>query len=114
MRVFLRALVNIDAYSFADDVAEHFVGEDDNNQQTAEGILAAALSETPDEKLTSFALRIVLTGCVAIPRESEFDFLREGEAVFLQSKKEAKPKRAKTATPIKVAAQKVSGKTKAA
>jgi ParB family chromosome partitioning protein len=40
LRVFLRALVNIDPYSFADDVAEHYDAvNDENNQQTTEEIL---------------------------------------------------------------------------
>jgi ParB family chromosome partitioning protein len=40
LRVFLRALVNIDPYSFADDVAEHYdAANDENNQQTTEEIL---------------------------------------------------------------------------
>ena len=37
LRVFLRALVNLDPYTFTDDVAEHFAGDDENNQQTAGG-----------------------------------------------------------------------------
>ena len=58
LRAFLRALINLDPYTHTDDLAEHFAGDDENNQHTVEEILAPALSETPDEKLTSFALRI--------------------------------------------------------
>ncbi len=35
-----------------------------------------------DDKLTGFALRLVLTGHTSIPRESEIDFLSEAEAAF--------------------------------
>jgi len=98
LRVFLRALVNLDPYTLTDDVAEHFAAAAENNQQTAEEILAKALSETPDEKLTSYALRIALTGYIAIPREGEFDFLAEAQAVFgtPQDAKNEKPKKTPT------------------
>jgi hypothetical protein len=36
-----------------------------------------------DEKLTEFALRLVLTGHMDIPRESDFDFLTHVEAAFV-------------------------------
>jgi len=114
LRVFLRALCNLDPYTITDDVAEHFAGDNENNQQTAEEILASALSETPDEKLTSFALRLALTGYVAIPREGEFDFLTEAEAAFAppQPTKEKKPKKAPT--PIKAATKTTAAKKKVA
>ena len=114
LRVFLRALCNLDPYTITDDVAEHFAGDNENNQQTAEEILASALSETPDEKLTSFALRLALTGYVAIPRESEFDFLAEAEAAFSQPKPQAEKKPKKAPTPIKTVAKKTVPKKKAA
>jgi len=114
LRVFLRALCNLDPYTITDDVAEHFAGDNENNQQTAEEILASALSETPDEKLTSFALRLALTGYVAIPRESEFDFLAEAEAAFTLPKPRAGKKPKKTSTPIKAIAKKTAAKKKLA
>jgi ParB family chromosome partitioning protein len=95
LRVFLRALVNLDPYTLTEDVAEHFAGDDENNQQTAEEILASVLSETPDEKLTSFALRIALTGYVAIPREAEFDFLSEAAAAFVPPSPQRRRRRRK-------------------
>jgi ParB family transcriptional regulator, chromosome partitioning protein len=57
----------------------------------------------PDEKLTGFALRLVLTGHTDIPRENHFDFLAQAEAVFVPKKlAEKKPKpTAKKATPSK-------------
>jgi ParB family chromosome partitioning protein len=99
LRVFLRALVNLDPYTLTDDVAEHFAGDDEDHQQTAEEILASALTETPDEKLTSFALRIALTGYVAIPSEGQIDLLAEAAAAFAppQPIKASKPKKAATA-----------------
>jgi ParB family chromosome partitioning protein len=114
LRVFLRALCNLDPYTITDDVAEHFAGDNENNQQTAEEILASALSETPDEKLTSFALRLALTGYVAIPRESKFDFLTEAEAAFIPSKPQPEKKPKKAPTPIKTTAKKATTKKKMA
>jgi ParB family chromosome partitioning protein len=32
LRVFLRALINLDPYTFVDDVAEHYATDDGNNQ----------------------------------------------------------------------------------
>lgn len=115
LRVFLRALVNLDPYTFTDDVAEHFAG-DENNQQTAEEILLNTIDSLADDKLTSFALRLALTGHTGIPRENEFDFLIEAEGAFVPPtvKREPKPKANKTATPIKAKAKKPSSKKKAA
>ena len=39
LRVFLRALVNLAPYTFADDVAEHFAAGDENHDKSAEEIL---------------------------------------------------------------------------
>jgi ParB family chromosome partitioning protein len=114
LRVFLRTLCNLDPYTFTDEVVEHFAGEDENHQQTPEEILAAALSETPDEKLTSFALRLALTGYVTIPREGELDFLSEAAAAFIRPKPQADKKQKKAPTPIKAAAKKTAIKKKLA
>jgi ParB family chromosome partitioning protein len=105
LRVFLRALVNLDPYTLTDDVAEHFAGDNENNQQTAEDILLSTIDGLTDDKLTSFALRLALTGYIGIPREGEFDFLTEAEAVFAspQPNKEKKPRKAPTS--IKPAAK---------
>jgi ParB family chromosome partitioning protein len=83
LRVFLHALINLDPYDFAEDVAASIVGDDENNQQTPEEVLASTLINLPDEKLTSFALRLALTGHTGIPRESDLDFLAEAESVFV-------------------------------
>jgi ParB family transcriptional regulator, chromosome partitioning protein len=113
LRVFLRALVTIDPYAFA-DVAEHLAANDDNNEQSSDEILLSTIDGLPDDKLTGFALRLVLTGHTPIPRESEIDFLTEAEAVFAppQSKKTA-TKKAKTPTPTKAAQKTAAKKTTA-
>ena len=97
LRVFLHALINLDPFDFTEDVAAYFVGDDENNQQTPDDVLALTLASLPDEKLTSFALRLALTGHADIPRESDFDFLAEAESVFAPppSKKGAAKKAAK-------------------
>jgi ParB family chromosome partitioning protein len=83
LRVFLSALVNLDPYDFAEDVAAFYVGDNENNQQTPEEVLSTTLAALPDEELTAFALRLVLTGHMDIPRESDFDFLTHVEAAFV-------------------------------
>jgi ParB family transcriptional regulator, chromosome partitioning protein len=113
LRVFLRALVSIDPYAL-DDVAEDLAATEENNQQTSEEILLSTIDGLPDDKLTGFALRLVLTAHTAIPRESEIDFLTEAETAFAppQPKKTAS-KKTKTPTAIK-ADQKAAPKRNAA
>ncbi len=108
LRVLLRALIHIDSYHFADDVAAHFVRDDENNQQTGEEVLLSVVDGLEDDKLSSFALRLALTGHADIPRENEIDHLAEAEAVFAPPQpKKAKAKKAipknaaKKPTPIK-------------
>jgi ParB family chromosome partitioning protein len=86
LRLLLRALIHLDPYTLTDDVAEHFANDDEDNQRSADEILAVTLTQTPDEKLTGFALSIVLTGSIAIPREDEFDFLAQAQTAFLLPK----------------------------
>jgi hypothetical protein len=76
----LRALVNLDPYTFTDDLAEEIAGENENEQRTAEEILLSAIDGLEDNKLTGFALRLALIGHMDTPREGEFDFLTEAEA----------------------------------
>jgi ParB family chromosome partitioning protein len=83
LRVFLSALVNLDPYDFAEDVAAFYVGDNENNQQTPEEVLSSTVTALPDEKLTEFALRLVLTGHTDTPRENDFDFLVKADAVFI-------------------------------
>jgi ParB family transcriptional regulator, chromosome partitioning protein len=110
LRVFLRALVNLDPYTFADDVAEHFATEDESNDKSAEEILLATVDGLTDDKLTGFALRLVLTGKIPIPREGEVDSLNEAGTAFVPAKpKKTATKTAKAPTQIK-AAQKTASK----
>jgi hypothetical protein len=89
LRVFLRALVNLDPYTITDDVAEHFAGDNENNQQTAEEILASRTCRDAGREANQLRPPLALTGYVAIPREGEFDFLAEAEAAFIQPKPHA-------------------------
>lgn len=111
LRVFLRVLINLDPYTFTDDVAEHFAAEDENNQQTAEEILLSTLNGLADDELTGFALRLFLTGHTTIPRESEIDPLTEAEAVFApQQPKTANKKKEGKPIPVKATKKKTAAK----
>jgi ParB family chromosome partitioning protein len=100
LRFLLRSVVYIDPYSFLEEIASHFAGDDENHEQTEQEIVLAALGSTADEKLTSFALRLALTDHLGLPRDTDPDLLSEAEAVFapLQAKpkKLSKPKAAPT------------------
>ncbi len=101
LRVLLRAIVNLDPYTFADDLAEDIANE--NEPRSAEEVLLATIDATADDKLTRFAIRLALSGHVGIPREGELDFLTAAEAVFtVPEPKHTKPaKKQKQPTPIK-------------
>jgi ParB family chromosome partitioning protein len=114
LRVLLSALCNLDPYTLTDDIAEHFAGDDETTQRTAEEILSSALAKAPDAKLTSFALRLALTGHVDIPRDSEFDFLAEAEAAFAPPQSKNGKKSKKPPTPAKVKSKKTATKKVAA
>jgi ParB family chromosome partitioning protein len=109
LRTFLSALIHLDPYMF-EDIAEQQVADDENNQQSAEEILSMVLASIPDDKLTGFALRLVLTSHASIPRQGEFDYLADAEAAFLPPppKKSSKPKKAKAAPPTKEAKKPVA------
>jgi ParB family chromosome partitioning protein len=102
LRVLLRAFVNLDPYTFADDLAEEIAADNENEQRSAEEVLLSTIDATADDKLTRFALRLALAGHVGIPREGEFDFLSEAETVFVppQPTKKAAAKKAKHPTPV--------------
>ena len=87
---------------------------DENNQQTSEEILLSTIDGLPDDKLTGFALRLVITAHIPIPLEGELDYLVEAETAFAppQPKKTAN-KKTKTPTPIK-SAPKTAAKKKTA
>jgi ParB family chromosome partitioning protein len=92
LRSFLRLVVYIDPYSFLEEVSSHFAGDDENHEQTEQEIVLAALGNTADEKLTSFALRLALTDHLGLPRDTDPDLLSEAEALFAPP--QAKPKKA--------------------
>jgi ParB family transcriptional regulator, chromosome partitioning protein len=85
---------------------------DENNQQTSEEILLSTINGLPDDKLTGFALRLVLTAHTPIPREGEIDLLTEAEAAFAPPKpNKSATKRAKATMPIKAAEKTAAKKT---
>ena len=88
LRVLLRAIVNLDPYTFADDLAGDLANE--NEDRSPEETLLATIDATADEKLTHFAVRLALSGHVSIPRENELDFLTEAEVAFTLPQKKAK------------------------
>ena len=97
MRVLLTALVTLNP-EFIEGVAAEIVGDDENSQQTADDVLLSTIAVLPDDKLAGFAIRLMFTDHIAIPREGEVDLLAEAEAVFAapQPKKASKPKKAET------------------
>ena len=97
LRVLLRAIVNLDPYTFADDLSEDTADENDN--RSAEEVLLSTIDNTTDDKLTRFAIRVALAGHVGIPRENELDFLTEAEAVFAPPQKKAQAKKIRN-TPV--------------
>ncbi len=119
LRVLLRALVHIDPYQFTDDVAAYFVANE-NSQQTAEEVLTSVVDGLEDEKLTSFALRLVLTTHAGMPRENEIDVLADAEKAFVPPRpkkpavkqKTGIKKTAKKSTPVKTKSAKKNTTTK--
>ncbi|WP_263384820.1 ParB/RepB/Spo0J family partition protein [Granulicella arctica] len=116
LRVVLRAIVNLDPYTFADDLAEDIAAKNENEQRSAEELLLATIDATADERLTVFALRLALSGHVGIPSENEFDFLTEAEAVFapLKPQKKTSAAKAKKPTLVKPQGKTPNNKSKAA
>lgn len=99
LRVLLRAIVNLDPYTFADDLAEDLADKD--VPRSTEEVLLAAIATTADDKLSHFAVRLALSGQVGIPREDEMDFLAEAGTVFTPPLKKVKaPKSGKP--PVKL------------
>ena len=110
LRVLLRAIVNLDPYSFADDLAENIA--DVTDRSSPEEVLLATIDATADNKLTRFAIRLALSGHVSIPRENEHDFLSEADVVFAPLRK-PKGKNTRTAplAPSKLKTQTKKPKT---
>ena len=67
LRVLLRVFITIDAYSYSDDVATYYVGDDDNNQQSAEEIPLSVPDWLEDDQVSQFALRPALATHPAFP-----------------------------------------------
>lgn len=101
LRVFLRALANINPYTFADDVAQLFDTTEESSKQTAEEILTSTIDKLTDDKLTGFALRLVLTGQTPIPEATENDFLGEAERAFASSQPKTTPSKKGSKTQTK-------------
>lgn len=99
LRILLRAIVNLNPYTFADDLAVDVNGDDESDQRSAEEVLLSTIDNTADDKLTRFALRLALSGHVGIPRDNEFDFLTEAESVFAPTRPKKKPVTAKEKKP---------------
>jgi ParB family chromosome partitioning protein len=118
MRLFLRFLVQVDPYSYLEDVAAAFTKDDENAQRSDEEIVLAALDGTTDEKLTSLALRLVLSDHVDVPRDGQPDLLTEAEEVFAPKKPRAVKAKATSgkAKPesVKVTAKREPARKKAA
>ena len=111
LRTLLRALVNLDPYTFTDDLAEE-IG-DENEKRSTEEVLLSVIDGTADGKLTAFALRLALSGHRGIPREGEPDFLAEADAVFTAPQEEAKAQKSKNA-PVAMPKPKTQPKKKVA
>ena len=95
LRVLLRAIVNLDPYTFADDLAEDIA--DVTDRRSPEEVLLATIDATADDKLPRFAIRLALSGHVSIPRENEPDFLSEADAAFAPARKAKKTRNAPVA-----------------
>jgi ParB family transcriptional regulator, chromosome partitioning protein len=86
------------------------------NSAPAEEILLSAIDGIHNDKLTGFALRLALTGHVAIPREGEVDFLAEAETAIAPPQPKnavSKKPKGKTPMPIKAASKPAPKKTTA-
>ncbi len=101
LRVLLRALVNMDPYTFADDLAVELNGDDENDRRSAEEVLLTTIDGLADDKLTGFALHLALAGFRGIPKEGENDHLAEAEAAFAPKEKAAPVKPAKKLALVK-------------
>ncbi len=97
LRMLLRALVNLDPYTFADDLAVEMNGDAHDDRRSADEVLLTAIDGLADDKLTGFAVRLALAGHRGIPPDGEADYLTEAVAVFAP-KQETKAPAKKPAT----------------
>ncbi|HEY4378977.1 MAG TPA: ParB/RepB/Spo0J family partition protein [Acidobacteriaceae bacterium] len=98
LRLFVELLLHLSPYGLFEEVAEHFVGDNENNDKTEEEILSEALAACADDKLMGFVLRLLLTAHTDIPQGEQPDLLGKAEAVFVP----VKPKAAKAKDQQKV------------
>ena len=112
MHIFLRLLIHLD-YSFLEEVASHFASGDENAKISDEEIVQAALDGAADEKLTGFALRLVLSDHVDIAHENQPDLLTEAEQVFMPKKPNAVKAKADAAAKSKPRAPKSTARKEA-
>jgi len=104
-RVFLRALVTTDPYSFGDDVATFLAGDEDySNERAPEEVLLLTIDGLADEKLTGFALRLALTAHRDRPEQGDYDLLKEADSAFPEPQiEEASPAKKRKAPNAKKA-----------
>lgn len=115
LRLLVELLLNLSPYGLFEEVAEHFVGDDENHNKTDDQILNEALSACADEKLMGFVLRLVLTEHVEIQRAEQTDWLAKAEAIFVPVETKAeKANKRKAATVTKAKSPKAAGKKNAA
>ena len=65
LRDLLGAIVNLDPYTFADDLAADVAEE--NERRSPSEVLLAGIAVTADDKLSRFAVRLALNGHLDIP-----------------------------------------------
>jgi ParB-like chromosome segregation protein Spo0J len=111
---FLAAWIQNNLYLPLADVAALIVGDEENNQQTADEVLASAIAALPNDKLAGFALRLVLTAYTAIPRDGAVDYLAEVESAFALTQSKTARKSKNRAIDTKSSARKSKSKKKAA
>ncbi len=112
LRVLLRAIVNLDPYMFADDLAEDISAESDHC--SPEEVLLATIDATADDKLARFALQLALSGHRGIPRQGELDLLAEAEAAFPAKKPKTVKAKTEGSTKTKPTAKKFESKKETA
>lgn len=69
MKVLVRALVSLDPYTLADDLAASLAGDDDADQRMTEEVLLDCIAALADDKLAGFAMRIALSGHTGLSSE---------------------------------------------
>jgi hypothetical protein len=70
LRMFFRLMVESIAYQFLEEATSQFASGEENEQQSDDEVVLAALTNITDEKLVSFALRVVLADHVDIALSS--------------------------------------------